>query len=132
MQAKLANRRERRSPGGKRLLGIVRELNDELESFVNGLGPGSCGEAGAGGGDGVVDAQFKATDTTMLRVPSGRERPAWAKATAPNCRGRVDPGPRHYLALVAICGSTVEGIVDTGACRTMMDINTARALNLTL
>ncbi len=77
-----------------------------------------------------MDAQFMASGSTMVRVPGGRERPAWAKASAPNCRGRVDPGPRHYLALVAICGSTVEGIVDTGACRTMMDINTARALAL--
>ncbi len=66
----------------------------------------------------------------MVEIPSGRERPAWGKMTSPNCRGRVDPGPRHYLALVTLQGAAVEGIVDTGACRTMMDIDTARALQL--
>ena len=51
---------------------------------------------------------------------------------AVNCRGLVDPGARHYLALITINGAVVEGIIDTGACRTMLDINTARALGVDL
>ena len=71
-----------------------------------------------------------AGEGTRVTVPKGRERPPWAKRTGPNCRGRVDPGPHHYLAVVTISGATVEGIVDTGACRTMMDLDTAKALGL--
>lgn len=62
----------------------------------------------------------------------GREPPSWATPGAINCRGLVDPGARHYLALITINGAVVEGIVDTGACRTMLDINTARALGVDL
>lgn len=70
------------------------------------------------------------TSGTMIRVPGGRERPPWAKEGARNCRGLVDPGQRHFLACITVNGSSVEGIVDTGACRTMMDVATARSLGL--
>ena len=88
--------------------------------------------------DNEIDGQFAilgrgkkvATEDHIRRLPPGREAPSWAKKDAPNCRGRVDPGPRHYLVLITVNGAPVEGIVDTGACRTMMDLDTARALGL--
>ena len=44
----------------------------------------------------------------------------------------MDPGPRHYLVLITVNGAPVEGIVDTGACRTMMDVATARSLGMSI
>ena len=89
---------------------------------------GHSGEEDPGEVDGLFVAR---TDSkAVVRVPGGRESPSWARKGAPNCRGRVDPGARHYLAVVAVGGAAVEGIVDTGACRTMMDITTAKALGL--
>ena len=79
--------------------------------------------------EGVFGA-VPASSRALVRVPNGWERPAWAKDSAPNCRGQVDPGPRHFLAVVTVNGSPIECIVDTGACRTMMDLDTARALGL--
>ena len=82
-----------------------------------------------------IDRQFSVMgggkkEAPLQRLPPEREPPVWADKNAPNCRGRVDPGPRHYLVLITVNGAPVEGIVDTGACRTMMDMNTARALGL--
>lgn len=68
----------------------------------------------------------------VIGVAPGREPPTWSMPGAVNCRGLVDPGTRHYLALIAVDGSLVEGIVDTGACRTMMDLRTAKALGVSL
>ena len=86
-------------------------------------------DAGLAATEGVFGA-VPASSRALVRVPNGRERPAWAKDSAPNCRGQVDPGPRHFLAVVTVNGSPIECIVDTGACRTMMDVNTARNLGL--
>ena len=76
----------------------------------------------------VVQAKAPA----VIGVAPGREPPRWASPGAINCRGLVDPGSRHYLALITVDGAVVEGIVDTGACRTMMDLRTAKALGVQL
>ena len=144
MQARLqAHRRARQGQRGKKLLFLAGQLNEALEGYL-GSGSRLTEEQSDGVSAWVSEADepvFAARgdravagskEDGVLRMPPGRERPSWAKDNKPNCRGRVDPGPRHYLALITINGAPVEGIVDTGAFRTMMDIATARTLGIEL
>ena len=66
----------------------------------------------------------------VVALPPGREPPAWAKKGAINCRGRVDPGSRHFVGLVTINGAVTDAIIDTAGARSMLDVDTAKALGL--
>ena len=55
--------------------------------------------------------------------------PGWALGMV-NVRGRVPVSKNHFTCVVGIGGACMEAIVDTGGCRSMMDLGTAKAAGL--
>ena len=57
------------------------------------------------------------------------ELPGWAEGMK-NVRGRIPISKNHFTCVVAVNGACMEAIVDTGGCRSMMDLGTAQAAGL--
>ena len=73
---------------------------------------------------------------TQMRMPMSVEEhdtslPEWAEGML-NSRGHVPLSCNHFIGLVAINGTFIECIIDTGGARTMLDKATASAAGLSI
>ena len=56
--------------------------------------------------------------------------PEWASKDAINYRGLVPASLSHYMVLIQLGAGICEAIIDTGGARSLIDLDTAKALKL--